>query len=62
MMFRTMALEEPDMRILNYAPGPLDTEMQQIARTDTKDSELKQLFQGKQIQCCNLKVLIALDT
>ncbi len=47
MLFRTMALEEPDIRVLNYAPGPLDTDMQIVARTQTGDKELKHLFEGK---------------
>ncbi len=47
MVFRTMALEEPRMRVLNYAPGPLDTDMQLVARTQTGDKELKQLFHGE---------------
>ena len=47
MIFRTMALEEPHIRILNYAPGPLDTDMQLVARTKTGDKELKNLFDSK---------------
>ena len=47
MLFRTMALEEPSVRILNYAPGPLDTEMQVVARSETGDPDLKQMFVGK---------------
>ena len=27
MLFNVVALEEPDVRVLNYAPGPLDTDM-----------------------------------
>lgn len=46
MFFRTMALEEPDIRVLNYAPGPVDTDMQLEARTTTGDKELKRLFEG----------------
>lgn len=44
MLFRTMALEEPSIRILNYSPGPIDTHMQLQARTETADPELKTLF------------------
>ena len=47
MLFRTMALEEPSIRTLNYAPGPIDTSMQRQARTETADPELKTLFHGK---------------
>ncbi|XP_038601069.1 sepiapterin reductase [Tachyglossus aculeatus] len=49
MMFRVLAAEEPDLRVLNYAPGPLDTDMQEEARTLTKDPDLRQaLLQLKQ--------------
>ena len=27
MFFKVLATEEPDVRVLNYAPGPLETEM-----------------------------------
>lgn len=47
MLFRTMALEDPEIRILNYAPGPLDTDMQHEARTHTGDTEIKKMFIGK---------------
>uniref|UniRef100_A0A6I8NTR7 Sepiapterin reductase n=1 Tax=Ornithorhynchus anatinus TaxID=9258 RepID=A0A6I8NTR7_ORNAN len=49
MMFRVLAAEEPDLRVLSYAPGPLDTDMQEEARTLTKDPDLRQtLLQLKQ--------------
>uniref|UniRef100_A0A8C0FRQ6 Sepiapterin reductase n=1 Tax=Bubo bubo TaxID=30461 RepID=A0A8C0FRQ6_BUBBB len=48
MMFQVLALEEPDVRVLNYAPGPLDTDMQLIARTKTGDPEMRQFFQSLQ--------------
>ncbi|XP_015718528.1 sepiapterin reductase [Coturnix japonica] len=56
MMFRVLAVEEPDVRVLNYAPGPLDTDMQLLARTKTGDIEMRQQFQslhesGKLIDC-----------
>ncbi|XP_075711771.1 sepiapterin reductase [Rhinoderma darwinii] len=44
MMFRVLAQEEPDVRVLSYSPGPLDTEMQAQVRTQTADAELRQLF------------------
>uniref|UniRef100_A0A8D0FEQ4 Sepiapterin reductase n=1 Tax=Strix occidentalis caurina TaxID=311401 RepID=A0A8D0FEQ4_STROC len=48
MMFQVLALEEPDVRVLNYAPGPLDTDMQLLARTKTGDPEMRQFFQSLQ--------------
>nr|XP_009942172.1 PREDICTED: sepiapterin reductase [Opisthocomus hoazin] len=48
MMFQVLALEEPDVRVLNYAPGPLDTDMQLLARTRTGDPEMRQYFQSLQ--------------
>ncbi|NXC38372.1 SPRE reductase, partial [Penelope pileata] len=48
MMFRVLALEEPDVRVLNYAPGPLDTDMQLLARTQTADPEMRRQFQSLQ--------------
>ncbi|XP_021252321.1 sepiapterin reductase [Numida meleagris] len=56
MMFRVLAAEEPDIRVLNYAPGPLDTDMQLLARTETGDPEIRQQFRslhesGRLIDC-----------
>ncbi|NXY90559.1 SPRE reductase, partial [Alcedo cyanopectus] len=48
MMFQVLALEEPDVRVLNYAPGPLDTDMQLLARTETGDPGMRQFFQSLQ--------------
>ncbi|NXS28324.1 SPRE reductase, partial [Pomatostomus ruficeps] len=45
MMFRVLALEEPGLRVLSYAPGPLDTDMQLLARTRTADAGMRQQFQ-----------------
>ncbi|XP_039579927.1 sepiapterin reductase, partial [Passer montanus] len=50
MMFRVLALEEPGLRVLNYAPGPLDTDMQLLARTRTGDPGLRRRFQRLQEQ------------
>ncbi|XP_042326589.1 sepiapterin reductase [Sceloporus undulatus] len=44
MMFKVLAAEEPDVRVLNYAPGPLDTDMQKEARAKSGDLELRQKF------------------
>ncbi|XP_029450412.1 sepiapterin reductase [Rhinatrema bivittatum] len=57
MMFRTLAVEEPDVRVISYAPGPLDTDMHQLARTESGDPELRQ----KLIQLKNSGGLIDCD-
>ncbi|KAM4781556.1 sepiapterin reductase isoform 2-T2 [Cyanocitta cristata] len=48
MLFQVLALEEPGLRVLNYAPGPLDTDMQLLARTKTGDPGMRQHFQRLQ--------------
>ncbi|NXQ62312.1 SPRE reductase, partial [Anthoscopus minutus] len=48
MMFRVLALEEHELRVLSYAPGPLDTDMQLLARTRTADPGMRQHFQRLQ--------------
>ncbi|KAF7644505.1 hypothetical protein LDENG_00220990 [Lucifuga dentata] len=44
MMFRVLAKEEPDVRVLNYAPGPLDTDMYAEARTKTANPDMRKRF------------------
>ncbi|KAL6097243.1 spr [Pungitius sinensis] len=56
MMFRVLAEEEPDVRVLNYAPGPLDTAMQTLARSRTADPTIRKSFsdmfaQGRLLTC-----------
>ncbi|XP_029023975.1 sepiapterin reductase a [Betta splendens] len=56
MMFRVLAEEEPDIRVLSYAPGPLDTAMQTEARSTTADPKMKQMIsdlfaQGRLLSC-----------
>ncbi|MBN3326326.1 SPRE reductase, partial [Atractosteus spatula] len=56
MMFRVLAEEEPDVRVLNYAPGPLDTDMQTQARSLTGDAQVRQSLsdmhsRGELISC-----------
>lgn len=56
MMFRVLAQEEPDLRVLNYAPGPLDTNMQLEARSKSGDAALRESFsemfaQGQLLSC-----------
>ncbi|XP_072262773.1 sepiapterin reductase [Pyxicephalus adspersus] len=56
MMFRVLAEEEKDLRVLSYSPGPLDNDMQEEVRTHTKDPDIRQQFlimkeSGKLIDC-----------
>ncbi|XP_059214506.1 sepiapterin reductase a [Centropristis striata] len=56
MMFRVLAKEEPDLRVLSYSPGPLDTAMQVVARSETAHPNLRKTFsdmfaQGKLLTC-----------
>ncbi|TRZ03161.1 hypothetical protein DNTS_014550 [Danionella cerebrum] len=56
MMFSVLAQEEPEMRVLNYAPGPLDTDMQLQARSLSADLNLRRSFSsmfssGKLLTC-----------
>ncbi|XP_015244751.1 PREDICTED: sepiapterin reductase [Cyprinodon variegatus] len=46
MMFKVLAEEEPDLRVLSYSPGPLDTDMQVEARSKTADQTIKKKFSG----------------
>lgn len=41
---RTIALEEPNVRVLNYAPGPIDTEMMTRVREEMPDFGVKQVY------------------
>ena len=47
MWFNVLAVEEPHIRVLSYAPGPLDTEMQMLARTVTGDQDMRDIFAGE---------------
>ncbi|CAJ1071050.1 sepiapterin reductase-like [Xyrichtys novacula] len=40
MMFKVLAQEEPDLRVLNYSPGPMDTAMLEEGRLRTVEVEL----------------------
>ncbi|XP_054468396.1 sepiapterin reductase a [Anoplopoma fimbria] len=56
MMFRVLAEEEPDLRVLSYSPGPLDTAMQALARSRTADPSIRKSFsdmfaQGQLLTC-----------
>ncbi|XP_075045296.1 sepiapterin reductase [Mixophyes fleayi] len=47
MMFKVLAEEEEDVRVLNYGPGPMDTDMQEQVRTQTADPDLRLMFINK---------------
>ncbi|XP_012501894.1 PREDICTED: sepiapterin reductase [Propithecus coquereli] len=56
MMFQVLAAEQPGVRVLSYAPGPLDTDMQQLARETSVDPELRKSLQelktkGELVDC-----------
>ncbi|XP_062065633.1 sepiapterin reductase [Lepus europaeus] len=56
MMFQVLAVEEPSVRVLSYAPGPLDTDMQQLARETSVDPDLRKRLQelkarGELVDC-----------
>ncbi|XP_034368312.1 sepiapterin reductase [Arvicanthis niloticus] len=56
MLCQVLAVEEPSVRVLSYAPGPLDTDMQQLARETSVDPELRSSLQklkseGKLVDC-----------
>lgn len=56
MMFQVLAAEEPSVRVLSYAPGPLDTDMQQLARETSMDPDLRKSLQelktkGQLVDC-----------
>ncbi|XP_063849874.1 sepiapterin reductase-like [Scylla paramamosain] len=56
MLFKVLAVEDPGVRVLNYAPGPLDTGMQVHARTMTQDDDIRKTFtsmkeEGKLLSC-----------
>ncbi|CAC5406774.1 SPR [Mytilus coruscus] len=46
MFYKVMAEEEPNIRVLNYAPGPCKTDMQIKCRENTSDPEVKQMFES----------------
>ncbi|KAJ8338700.1 hypothetical protein SKAU_G00354860 [Synaphobranchus kaupii] len=52
MMFRVLAEEEPELRVLNYAPGPLDTDMHMQARTLSGDMALRASLREGQLLTC----------
>ncbi|KNC96987.1 sepiapterin reductase [Spizellomyces punctatus DAOM BR117] len=66
MYHKTIAVEEPNIRVLNYAPGPLNTDMQTRIREEMPDVPLREVYtdmhaQGKLVEpTVSAKVLIGL--
>ncbi|KYN05691.1 Sepiapterin reductase, partial [Cyphomyrmex costatus] len=44
MYFKVFALENPDVNVLNYAPGPVDTDMFTVACEKLADPTVKMMF------------------
>lgn len=44
MLMKNLATEDPSINVLNYAPGPLDTEMVAEAAQNTGDAETRKFF------------------
>lgn len=56
MLFKVLAAENPSVRVLSYGPGPLNTDMQVHARTETQDDDLRKAYtsmkeDGKLLSC-----------
>lgn len=50
MFHKVLALENPNLRVLNYAPGPLETDMtNEIRNCESLDPSLKPNFEGRMI-------------
>ncbi|KAL3120756.1 hypothetical protein niasHT_008048 [Heterodera trifolii] len=45
--FRAFAVEHPKCRVLNYAPGPVDTEMHAEVKEKTYDSSVREVFANR---------------
>uniref|UniRef100_A0A914W4C0 Sepiapterin reductase n=1 Tax=Plectus sambesii TaxID=2011161 RepID=A0A914W4C0_9BILA len=46
-LMRVLASEEQDLRVLNYSPGPVETNMVRQIATDSYDEGIRQTFQNK---------------
>lgn len=42
--FQTLAIEEPDLLVLNYSPGPVDTDMYNSIIETAESAEIRNLF------------------
>ena len=45
MFFRVLAAEHPELRVLNYSPGPLVTDMTRKVASTTTDPDVQKMFQ-----------------
>ncbi|XP_041476928.1 sepiapterin reductase-like [Lytechinus variegatus] len=45
MLFKTIALEEPDVRVLSYNPGPVDTAMFKDMQTNSASAECRKMLE-----------------
>ncbi|XP_055913609.1 sepiapterin reductase [Eupeodes corollae] len=50
MYFRVLALEEKDVVVLNYSPGPVDTDMTIILQNESMSEELREGFRSSREQ------------
>jgi sepiapterin reductase len=46
MFFRVLAEENPTINVLNYAPGPVDTDMVSEVMRNTGDADIKSMFEN----------------
>ncbi|XP_002730621.1 sepiapterin reductase-like [Saccoglossus kowalevskii] len=44
MLFQVLAAEEPDVRVVSYSPGPIDTDMQRDLRENLGDPEMQKVY------------------
>ena len=54
MFFRVCAAEEEGTRVLNYAPGPLDTDMvhKEILEGEGTTKQTREMFEVKKVFNC----------
>ena len=46
MVFKVLAEEEPDVRVLNYSPGPVGTAMNVKCTEDSADPDTRKMMMG----------------
>ncbi|XP_046742674.1 sepiapterin reductase-like isoform X2 [Diprion similis] len=44
MFFKVFAIENPQVNVLNYSPGPVETDMQEVLRNNLGDADGKKTF------------------